>query len=124
MKYDGLYGRPKVETCDSCFAIAYSLEHKSQNGTIYEYTMHRGCQKDYPSLTLASHLPTYASNKPTEAWRDIALTSKNYGTYDTINAKYMTHPADKSKAGYNTDKTGMAWTTDYGLKDSLLAWLF
>ena len=35
----------------------------------------------------------------------------------------MTHPADKTKAGYNTDKTGMAWTLDYGLKDSLLAFL-
>ena len=76
------------------------------------------------SLSLTSHLPSYASNKPTEAWNDIALTSRNYGTYGTINAKYMTHPADKTKAGYNTDKAGMTWNADYGLKDSLLDRVF
>ena len=75
------------------------------------------------SLTLTPHTPDYTSNKPTAAWNDINLTPENYGTYGTINGKYMTHPADKSKAGYNTDKTGMAWTLDYGLKDSLLAFL-
>lgn len=112
-------GRPSVKkSCTACFALAYSLEYLGQNGTTYEYTMHRGCQDDYPSLTLSSHLPSYASKKPTEAWKAVALNNANYGTYGTINARYMTHPADTAKAGYATDKTEMAWNVDYGLKDS------
>ena len=118
-KYDGLYGRPSVKSgCNSCFALAYSIEYNSQNGTFYEHTMHRGCGEDYPSLKLTDHKPTYSNKKPSTEWKAISLTQSNYGTYGDIKGRYMTHPADIAKAAYDSDNTKMEWTTDYGLKDS------
>jgi len=103
-------------TCGKCFSIAYSLKHNTPNGTIYEYTMHRGCQEDYPSLRLDDSEPTYEDDKPNQPWKDVDLTYDNYGTLDTIKAKYMTHKADHNKARYDDDATEMQWNENYGLK--------
>jgi len=116
-KYDGQYGRPMVKTgCSSCFALAYSIEYLGQNGTSYEHTMHRGCGEDYPSLELTDHKPAYSNKKPNAEWKAISLTQSNYGTYGVIKGRYMTHLADLAQAAYDSEKTNMDWTTDYGLK--------
>ena len=117
---------PKIkQNCEDCFAIAYSLEYKNQDGSvnIYEYTMHRGCQEDYPKLGLSQNKePQYAgssgSYKPLEPWTNKDLTFENHETYGTIKAKYMTHPADTEKARYDSEATGISWNNDYGLKES------
>lgn len=117
---DKTYQKPN---CKSCFSIAYSLEHETQNGAtkMYEYTMHRGCQEDYPDLELADHKPEYGQDdKPKEGspWSDIELNFENYGTFGAINAKYMTWPTSAGKDRYDSDNTGIEWNLNYGLKES------
>ena len=77
--------------------------------------MHRGCQTDYPNLELESIEPDVEGTN----WGDVKLTYENYGTFDTINAKYMTLNSEAGEAGYN-QYTGIVLNTNYGLKERLL----